>query len=92
MTALTAPAADLMPLLSTLIALVVSIENTTTPSPTETAFHEAIRWKGEDLLQVGGPEALKYALAFIRDQAPAKAERRETILDEAWSGLPGWRS
>lgn len=82
----------LTPILSTLTALVVSVENATVPSPTATAFHKAIRTKGEELIQAGGPEALHYALAFIRDQTLAKADHREVILGEAWTGLPEWRS
>lgn len=86
------PTSPLAPILSTLTALVVSMENATAPSPAATAFHKAIRRKGEELVQTGGPEALDYGLAFIRGEAPTKADHRETILDEAWSGLPGWRS
>lgn len=86
---MTAP--DTTPILSTLMALVVSMENATAPSPAATAFHSAIRRKGGELAHLGGPEALTHALAFVRDQSPAKAEHREGILTEAWSGNAGWR-
>lgn len=90
-----APAASspLAPILSSLVALVVSLENQTAPSPAATAFHKAIRRKGDELAQVGGLEVLDYALAFIREQAPtpAKADHREATIVEAWTGIAGWR-
>ncbi|MHC2020243.1 hypothetical protein [Methylobacterium sp. CM6247] len=75
-------------------ALVVSLENATAPSPAATAFHKAIRRKGDELAQIGGIRVLDYALAFIRDQAPSPttADHREVILTEAWTDLAGWRS
>ncbi|NEU14833.1 hypothetical protein G3T14_22440 [Methylobacterium sp. BTF04] len=82
----------LAPIVSVLLALVVAMEHAIAPSLAATAFFKAIRRKGEDLIQAGGGEALNYALAFIREQAPCKADHREVILSEAWAGLPGWRS
>ena len=73
-------------------AFVVSLENATAPSPAATAFHKAIRRKGDELAQIDGLEVLDTAVAFIREQAPAKADHREAILTEAWTGLAGWRS
>lgn len=84
--------ATLSPILSGLTALVVCMENASAPSPAATAFHRAIRRKAGDLIQAGGPDALAHAVAFIREQAPAKADQREAIITEAWTGLAGWRS
>ncbi|MCC0808057.1 hypothetical protein FPV16_17880 [Methylobacterium sp. W2] len=83
----------LAPILSSLTGLVVAMEAHTAPSPAATAFHQAIRRKGDELAQIGGIEVLDYALVFIREQAssPAKAGHREAVLTEAWTGLAGWR-
>ncbi|MCJ2131723.1 hypothetical protein [Methylobacterium sp. E-045] len=72
-----------------LTTLIVSLENTTAPSPAATAFSRANRRKGNELAQAVSAQALHQAVAFIRDQAPAKADHREAILTEAWTGLPG---
>lgn len=33
-----------------------------------------------------------WILRWSLDVAPGQAERRETLIDEAWAGLPGWRT
>lgn len=31
-------------------------------------------------------------MKIVRDAAPDHADRREAMIETAWSGLPGWRA
>jgi len=55
------------------------------------AYQAAIRRNGEEAAEAGGSEAMEAAPHFVRNAAPDRAERRESIIDKAWAGLPGWR-
>jgi hypothetical protein len=56
------------------------------------AYRTAIRRNGEEAAADGGHEAMEAALRFVMDADPDHAERRESIIDKAWAGLPRWRS
>lgn len=75
-----------------LLALVIVVEGQPSVGPAVKAYRAAIRRNGEEAAQAGGSEAMEAALQFVRNAAPDRAERRETIIDKAWSGLNGWRS
>ena len=75
-----------------LISLIVAIESQHAAGPALKAFSAAIRRKGEEAVAAGGSEAMEAVMKIVRDAAPDRAERREALIDAAWSGLPGWRS
>ena len=74
------------------IALLTAIEGAPSGSPAATAFRSALIRKGRDLAAAGGPAALADVLTRVRMADPARADARDAIVDEAWAGLPGWRS
>jgi hypothetical protein len=74
-----------------LITLVAATE-TQPAGPAKKAYRAAIRGKGREVIASGSGEALEAVLRQVCDAAPDRAERREHILTEAWTGLPGWRS
>ena len=75
-----------------LIYLVAAIESQPSAGPAVKAFRSAIRRKGEEAAAAGGREAMDAVLKIVQDAAPDRAERREALIDAAWSGLPEWRS
>jgi hypothetical protein len=75
-----------------LLALVIVVEGQPSAGPAAKAYQAAIRRNGEEAAQAGGSEAMEAALQFVMDAAPDRAERRESIIDKAWAGLPGWRA
>jgi hypothetical protein len=75
-----------------LLALVIVVEGQPPVGPAVKAYQAAIRRNGEEAAEAGGREAMEAALRFVMDAAPDRAERRESIIDKAWAGLPGWRS
>ena len=75
-----------------LIYLVAAIESQPTAGPAMKAFNAAIRHKGEEAATAGGSEAMDAVLQIVCDAAPDRAERRETLINLAWSGIPEWRS
>ena len=85
------PAAAI-PIGRALLALVVVVEGQSSAGPAVKAYQTAIRRKGEETAAAGGSEAMEAVLQIVRDAAPDRAERREALIDAAWSGLPGWRS
>ncbi|CAA2108987.1 hypothetical protein MBUL_04480 (plasmid) [Methylobacterium bullatum] len=81
-------------LLSALQALVVAAEgqdDTALPADVN-ARRLAIRRIGAELFDLGGMEAMNDAFAAMRDQAPDRTGRRETIIHQAWTGLPCWQA
>ena len=81
----------IVPIAEAMLSLVSAVEVGPTAGPAVKAFHAAIRRKGEEVSAAGGSEAMGAALRFVMDAAPDRAERRESIIDKAWAGLPGWR-
>jgi hypothetical protein len=75
-----------------LLALVIVVEEQPSAGPAVKAYQAAIRRNGEEAAQAGGTEAMESALQFVRNADPDRAERRESIIDKAWAGLPGWRA
>lgn len=75
-----------------LLALVIVVESQPLVGPAVKAYQNAIRRNGEEAAANGGREAMEAALRFVMDADPDHAERRETIITEAWTGVPGWRS
>ncbi|MCJ2131725.1 hypothetical protein [Methylobacterium sp. E-045] len=75
-----------------LLSLVMVVESQPLVGPAVKAYQTAIRRNGEEASALGGQEAMEAALHFVIDADPAHAERRESIIDKAWTGLPGWRS
>ncbi|AWI90996.1 hypothetical protein C0214_23945 [Methylobacterium sp. DM1] len=74
-----------------LLTLVAAAE-TQPAGPATKAYRAAIRRKGGEIIASGSGEALEAVLRQVCDAAPDRAERRERILTEAWTDLPGWRS
>lgn len=74
-----------------LLALVIVVEGQPSAGPAVKAYQAAIRRNGEEAAEAGGSEAMEAALQFVRNAAPDRAERRESIIDKAWAGLNGWR-
>ena len=75
-----------------LLALVIVVESQPLVGPAVRAYQAAIRRNGEEAAEAGGREAMEAALRFVMDAAPDRTERRRSIIDKAWAGLPGWRS
>lgn len=75
-----------------LVYLVAAIENQPAAGPAVKAFRTAIRRKGEEAAAAGGREGMEAVLKIVRDAAPDRAERREALIDAAWTGLADWRS
>lgn len=75
-----------------LLALVTVVESQTLVGPAVRAYQTAIRRNGEEAAANGGREAMEAALRIVADAAHDRAERREGLIDHAWTGLPGWRS
>jgi len=75
-----------------LLALVIVVESQPLIGPAVKAYQTAIRRNGEEAAGAGGREAMEAALRLVIDADPDHAQRRESIIDKAWSGLPGWRS
>ncbi|MHC2017749.1 hypothetical protein [Methylobacterium sp. CM6247] len=75
-----------------LLALVIVVESQPLVGPAVKAYQSAIRRNGEEASANGGHEAMEVALRFVMDADSDHAERRESIIDKAWAGLPGWRS
>jgi hypothetical protein len=75
-----------------LLALVIVVEGQPSAGPAVKAYQAAIRRNGEEAAQAGGSEAMEAALQFVRNAAPDRAQRRESIIGKAWAGLPDWRS
>lgn len=73
-----------------LLALVIVVEGQPPAGPAVKAYQAAIRRNGEEAAEAGGREAMDAALRFVMDAAPDRAQRRESIIDKAWAGLPGW--
>lgn len=83
----TAPTAC-RPTAAEILALLASIERHGPNAPAALAFRSALRSKGQDLVDAGGPAALADMLARIRAADPDRADARETIITAAWAGLP----
>ena len=79
------------PIGASLLALVIVVEGQSSAGPAVKAYQAAIRRKGEEAA-AGGSEAMEAALRFVMDADATHAQRRERVIDKAWSGLPGWRS
>lgn len=82
----------IVPIAEAMQILLAAVERQPTAGPAVKAYQAAIRRKGEEAGGAGGREAMEAALQFVRNAAPDRAERRESIIDKAWVGLPGWRS
>jgi hypothetical protein len=80
------------PVAEALLSLVAAVESQPTAGPAVKAFQAAIRRKGEEASAAGGREAMEAALQIVAEAAPDRAERRDSIVDKAWAGLPDWRS
>ncbi|TXN25557.1 hypothetical protein FV220_18245 [Methylobacterium sp. WL19] len=81
----------IVPIAEAVIGLVAAVESQPTAGPAIRAFQAAIRRKGQDAAEAGGTEAMEATLRTAADAAPDRAERRKSIIDKAWTGLPGWR-
>jgi hypothetical protein len=77
---------------SLLALVVVVVEGQSSAGPAVKAYQAAIRRNGEEAAEAGGRQAMEAALRFVMDSAPDRAQRRESIIDKAWAGLPGWPS
>ena len=81
----------IVPIAEAMLSLVAAVESQPSAGPAVKAFQAAIRRKGEDASAAGGREAMEAALRIVADAAQDRAVRRESIIDTAWAGLPGWR-
>ena len=82
----------IMPIAEAMLSLVTAVESQPTAGPAVKAYQAAIRRKGEEASAAGGREAMEAALRIVADAAQDRSERRESIIDKAWTELPGWRS
>lgn len=79
-------------LAASILVLLAGIERHPPGAPAALAFRSALRRKGQDLAETGGPAALADMLARIRAADPERAAARETIITTAWAGLAGPQS
>ena len=82
---------DLAPIASALIAILSAMESGPKAGPAVKAYRSAIRRHGQEAATISGPNAMEAVLRSVADAAPDRAARREAIIGEAWTGLPGWR-
>lgn len=82
----------IVPIAEAVIGLVAAVESQLTAGPAVRAFQAAIRRKGEEAAEAVGAEAMDATLRIAADADPDRAQRRENIIAEAWTGLAGWRS
>lgn len=82
----------IVPIAEAMLSLVSAVEVGPTAGLAVKAFHAAIRRKGEEASAAGGREAMETALQIVADAAQDRSERRASIIDKAWAGLPAWRS
>ena len=75
-----------------LLAFVMMVEGQPPTGAAKKAHTAAIRRNGEEAAEAGGRETMEAARRFVLNFAPDHAQRRESIIDKAWTGLPGWRS
>ncbi|MCJ2084892.1 hypothetical protein MKK88_02640 [Methylobacterium sp. E-005] len=75
-------------LATSILMVLAGIERHTPGAPAALAFRSALRRKGQDLAEAGGPTALADMLARIRATDPDRADARETVITAAWAGLP----
>ncbi|MCJ2111212.1 hypothetical protein MKK64_08410 [Methylobacterium sp. E-025] len=80
------------PIVEALMAVVAAVERQPADGPAWKAFQSAIRRKEEEAAAAGGSAAMEAVLRAVADGAPDRAERRESIISAAWTGLPRWRS
>ena len=81
---------QLIPIEAALLVLVADLETQPTSGPAMKAYRTGIRRKGEEAAAIGGVEAMETVLRAVADVAPDRAARRERIIADAWTGLPGW--
>ena len=81
----------IVPIADALLTLIAAVESQPSAGPAVKAFQAAIRRKGEEASAAGGLEAMDAALRMVADAAQDRSERRKSIIDKAWAGLPGWR-
>lgn len=84
-----APASPPEQLTASILSLVSSIERHDPGAPAALAFRSALRRKGQDLADAGGPTALADMLARIRAADSDRADAREAVITAAWADLPG---
>lgn len=72
-----------------ILSLLAGIERHPPGAPAALAFRSALRRKGQDLAESGGPAALTDMLARIRAADSARADAREAVITVAWAGLLG---
>ncbi|AWN52174.1 hypothetical protein [Methylobacterium sp. 17Sr1-1] len=68
------------------LSLLVALDGTPPGSPAGAAYTAALRRRGEDLAAAGGVEALREA----RTAAVAASPDHASVIDAAWSTIPGW--
>lgn len=76
-------------LAASILVVLAGIERHDPGAPAALAFRSALRRKGQDLTDAGGPAALADMLARIRAADPGRADAREAIITAAWADLPG---
>lgn len=76
-------------LAASILVVLAGIERHDPGAPAALAFRSALRRKGQDLADAGGPAALADMLARIRAADPGRADAREAVITAAWAGLPG---
>ena len=80
------------PIVASLIATLEAIETGPKAGPARKAHRSSMRRQGEAAAALGGFEAMEAVLQKVGGIDPSRAEQRRTLISEAWTGLPGWRS
>lgn len=74
-------------LAASILVVLAGIERHDPGAPAALAFRSALRRKGHDLAETGGPAALVDMLVQIRAVNPDRADAREAVITAAWAGL-----
>ncbi|MCJ2132687.1 hypothetical protein MKK69_01150 [Methylobacterium sp. J-026] len=82
---------EVAPIMSALIIILEAIETGPKAGPAMRAYRSAMRRQGAAASALGGQEAMNAVLHQVREIDPIRAEQRQALVREAWTGLPGWR-
>lgn len=81
---------DAATIMAGLLSLLRALDGLPVDSLASAAYIAALRRRGEDLAAVGGIAALREARTAAIAAMPAHAEVRASLIDAAWTSVPGW--
>ncbi|MCJ2140435.1 hypothetical protein [Methylobacterium sp. E-066] len=82
---------EVAPIVSALVITLEAIETGPKAGPAMRAHRSAMRRQGEAAAALGGHVAMEAVLHQVGDVDPARAERRQALIRDAWTGLSEWR-